>query len=287
MKRVCAIALCLLMCWSAAAGERWAIVVGIGEYPAESGWHKINGDKDIEIIIPMLCKFGFSASHITTLKNEEATKQNIKNAVMELLPKLKSGDTLYFHFSGHGQRFTDLDGDEEDGWDEAIIPYDARPSYDPNGYKGDNHIVDDELNGWLLDVRRKVGPEGKILVVLDACHSGGGSRDDEDEDVTVRGTTDIFEIGSAAPKGPGARRAVEWVCISACKSDQRNYEYKADNGRQYGRLSWVLSRGLAPDMRAEELERMINAQYESLPLTPSPQAVELDCRPDMMNKPVL
>lgn len=286
MKRVCAIVLYMLMYLSVAAGERWAIVVGIGEYPNGAGWRKINGDNDIGIIMPMLCRFGFPSSHINILQNEEATKQNIKNAVMELLPKLKSSDTFYFHFSGHGQLITDLDGDEEDGWDEAIIPYDARPSYDPDGYKGENHIVDDELNGWLLDVRRKVGPEGKILVVLDACHSGGGSRD-EDEDVTVRGTADRFEIKSAAPKGPSAQRAVEWVCISACKSDQRNHEYKTDNGRQYGRLSWVLSRGLAPDMRAGELERLINVQYKSLPLTPSPQTAEMDCRLDMMNKPVL
>lgn len=279
--------LSLFVVYSTVAVERWAIVVGIGEYPAESGWHRINGDNDIEIIIPMLPKLGFSASHITTLKNEEATKQNIENAVMGLLPKLHSGDTFYFHFSGHGQQITDLDGDEKDGWDEAIIPYDARPNYDPDCYKGEKHIVDDELNEWLHDVRGRVGPEGKILVVLDACHSGSGSRDEYDDEFTVRGTIDRFEIESAAPKSPYVPRTVEWVCISACKSDQRNYEYKSDNGRQYGRLSWVLSRIMMPDMRAEELERMINARYNSLPLTPSPQTVEMDCRPDMMNKPVL
>ena len=38
---------------------------------------------------------------------------------------VKSGDIVYLHFSCHGQPVEDLDGDEKDGWDESIVPYDA------------------------------------------------------------------------------------------------------------------------------------------------------------------
>ena len=110
----------------AGAQQKRALVIGIGDYPAGSGWREINGDRD----------------------------------------------ELYIHFSGHGQQVTDVSGDEPDGLDEALIPYDAAIEYGRNGYKGQNHILDDELGVWLEALRESVGPKGVIVVALDACHSG-------------------------------------------------------------------------------------------------------------------
>lgn len=36
------------------------------------------------------------------------------------------GDSLFFHFSGHGSQQYDRNGDEEDGYDETICPTDFR-----------------------------------------------------------------------------------------------------------------------------------------------------------------
>ena len=290
MKKLCVILLCLLTIHSAFAVERWAIVIGIGNYPAESGWKKIHGDNDLEIIVPMLCKLGFPKGNIIKLANQSATKQNIKNAVYkDLMPKLHNGDIVYFHFSGHGQQITDLDGDEEDGWDEAMIPYDAMSKYNANGYKGENHLVDDELNEWLRDILKKIGNTGKILVVLDACHSGGASRgEDEDENQSVRGTNDRFRIPLTTDKQTSVdRRPIEWVCISACQYDQRNYEYKSANGDMYGRLSCSLSVVLTSNIGLQELAVAIKRQYMLMPLTSSPQTVKIEYHPNLVNKPVL
>lgn len=279
MKKLCVILLCLLTIHSAFAVERWAIVIGIGDYPADSGWNNINGDRDIEIIVPMLHKFGFPQDNIITLTNQSATKQNIKDAVYKnMIPKLHNGDIVYFHFSGHGQQISDLDGDEEDGWDEAMIPYDAKLSYDANGYRGENHIVDDELNSWLHDIRKRVGVRGKILVVLDACHSGGGSREADDTDIaTVRGTDERFRITqNANNQETHPKREINWVCISACQSGESNYEYKADNGKRYGRLSWCLSKTLTADTLVNELETAIMRQYQLLPPMPFSQTVHME-----------
>jgi hypothetical protein len=37
-----------------------------------------------------------------------------------------SGDSLFFLFSGHGGQTEDLNGDEDDGMDETILPVDWR-----------------------------------------------------------------------------------------------------------------------------------------------------------------
>ena len=60
-----------------------------------------------------------------------------------------SGDIIYLHFSCHGQPIEDIDGDEDDGWDEALIPFDAKKKYQKGTYTGENHITDDELNSYL------------------------------------------------------------------------------------------------------------------------------------------
>lgn len=45
---------------------------------------------------------------------------------------------FFFHFSGHGGRVKDVDGDEDDGYDETIYPVDH------DRYQGDSgQIVDD------------------------------------------------------------------------------------------------------------------------------------------------
>lgn len=280
---------CLFAVHFAIAAERWAIVVGIGSYPENSGWRPINGDKDLDLVIPMLKKNGFPDDHITTLANEQATKRNIEKALHSLLANLRAGDIVYFHFSGHGQLVTDINGDEGDyGYDESIVPYDAALKYDFNGYKGQNHIVDDELNQWLTAVRKRIGNKGRLLVVLDACHSGGGSRDENDEEEFVRGCRDCFNIPSLnSQKIKSVPNSISWVCISACQSEQSNYEYKADNGKKYGRLSWALSKILTVGMPANELGAAIAQQYELLPAMPFPQDADIEIAADLANKPVL
>ena len=198
----------LLLCGIANAQNKRALVIGIGDYPEESGWCKIHGDNDISIVTEMLEENGFEQVQI--LCNKAATKKGIIDALDNLAKKATLGDVIYIHFSGHGQQITDLDGDEPDGYDEAWIPYDACKDYSAK-YKGQNHIVDDELFDFLNQLRAKVGDKGKIIVVSDACHSGSGSRGDEDEDV-VRGVQEKFEMPAERNAGSVKKENLRHGC---------------------------------------------------------------------------
>lgn len=239
-RTILCIFLMLLSAVILAGQERRALLIGIGEYPAESEWTLVHGDNDVRIIREFLLGQGLRGECIETITNEEATKKGILSALERLAKTAGKGDVVYIHFSGHGQQVTDLDGDEEDGFDEAWVPYDARKKYVSRVYEGENHIIDDELNAYLKKLRAKVGPKGRITVVSDACHSGSGSRGLGDDEY-FRGTDEKFILPAGVKHRSGRSNTVEWLFIGACKSYQTNYEWKAQDGQFYGCLSYVIA----------------------------------------------
>lgn len=242
--RLAAIAFCVfLMLLSTvilAAQERRALLIGIGEYPPGSEWTLVHGDNDVRIVREFLLGQGLRGECIETITNEKATKKGILSALERLTKIAGKGDAVYIHFSGHGQQVTDLDGDEEDGFDEAWVPYDAWKKYVAGVYEGENHIIDDEINVCLKKLRAKVGAKGRITLVSDACHSGSGSRGLEDDEY-FRGTDEKFILPSRVARKSGRSNTVEWLFIGACKSYQTNYELKAPDGKFYGCLSYVIA----------------------------------------------
>src|SRR5690606_35792219 len=106
---------------------------------------------------------GFKDENITTLIDAQATKNGIVDAITTLQNKIKKGDIVVFHYSGHGQQIFDDNGDEVDGLDEALVPYDAFVKYTHN-YKGQNHLRDDELGNIIANFRNKLGKQGQLLL---------------------------------------------------------------------------------------------------------------------------
>ena len=269
----------LFLSLTAQAQKKMALVVGIGNYPQESGWCTIHGDNDIPIVVEMLEQNGFGKDDIQILKNEKATKQAIMQAVGGLIQKANEGDVVYIHFSGHGQQITDLDGDEPDGYDEAWIPYDACQKYNTNSYVGQNHIIDDELFDLLTTLRAKVGGNGKIVVVSDACHSGSGSRGDEDVDV-VRGVQDKFELPPTRNVSVAKRESTAWLFVSACKAYQNNFEHRDAQGNYHGMLSYLLWENRAVMRDATWQEVMATIDNRMLYLAKYPQQSQREGAPN-------
>ena len=265
---------------------RRALVIGIGPYPdVDGGWHAIHGDNDIALVCEILKDNHFDERHIATLRNEQATYDGIMSAIGRLTDASAEGDTVVISFSGHGQQITDLNGDEPDGYDEAWIPYDALQIPTHASYHGERHITDDMLNTWLTSLREKIGAQGHIVVIADACHSGDSTRGMDGS--TVRGTNSRFTLDGEA-KPFGKRLPMQWLLVSACSYDECNREATLPDGTQCGSLTYALwlMRGQLGKWSAEKLLHRLRQTLKT-PLLPRPQTPHIQAPQKMHKKPLL
>ena len=229
--------------------KKRALLVGISSYRANgrTAWTNIHGKEDVDFLAPALIKKGFT---VKTLVNEQATYQGITYSLKTLITETKKGDVVFIHFSCHGQPVEDglLKGfpkDENDGYDEAIVPIDAGRVYSTNGYKGEKHLIDDELNGFIKSIRTKIGPKGMLYVTIDACHAGEASRKGIE---TVRGTNEALTSQANVKYNPPRSNIRHYqveqgtllspvLFIEACQSRERNTEIRV-NGKEFGALSF-------------------------------------------------
>lgn len=194
MKHYVAILLLLIAILPMRSATKRALLIGISEYPInnklkDAAWQPIHGVNDVDLVSKTLSAQGFKLS---TLKNSNATASKIRRALNILQSETRSGDIVYLHFSCHGQPVEDMNEDEEDGWDESIVPYDAQMVYKKGKYEGGNHIIDDELHSVFQKLMKKVGPSGLVCVVIDACHAGNSYMGYEEDDSFCRGTKKGF-----------------------------------------------------------------------------------------------
>ena len=130
------------------------------------------------------------------------------------------------------------------------MPIDAGKIYSVTGYRGEKHLTDDELNGFIVKLRKKMGPTGMLYVAMDACHAGTLSRNGIE---TVRGTNEGLtktNVKYNPPKStirhypiPKSTNMAPALFIEACQSRERNTEIRI-NGKEYGALSYNIWQAL-------------------------------------------
>lgn len=148
-------------------GRTKAVLIGIN-YVGQEG--QLSGCiNDVKQMCSFLDRNGFATQpgsrRVFTDDNNytpgcSPTVRNIIEAMKWLVQDNQPGDSLFFHYSGHGGSVEDDDGDEEDGRDETIIPLD---------YKTNGQIRDDNIFK-LLVAPLKEGVQ--MVCVFDCCHSG-------------------------------------------------------------------------------------------------------------------
>lgn len=120
----------------------------------------------------------FNNLQICRLQNDQATHSNICRGFEKFLAQATEKDVVWFHFSGHGaesptaKEFLPL---EPNGKDQTLVCYQKMDT-------DHLHLADKEL-AVLLHKVANVDLEGNpkksphIVVTLDCCHSGSGTRD--------------------------------------------------------------------------------------------------------------
>ena len=143
-----------------------ALLVGINRYPDPRNELKGCVNDVRQMAETLKSRYGFPGDgNLRILTDARATTKAILDGLAWLTAGASPGDSLVFHYSGHGSQVPDKNGDETtDRLDEILCPYDL---------DWDHPLTDDDLAAACADV-----PQGALLtVILDCCHSGTGLRD--------------------------------------------------------------------------------------------------------------
>jgi len=265
--------------------EKYALIIAIGEYDQSlTGWYPISAQNDVPLIEHALADLGFEETNVMFLTDADATKEGIMNAMNELYSKVEPGDHVVIHYSGHGHQIFDDNGDEIDGLDEALVSYDA-PMNMTEGYDGSLHFRDDELGEMINKFRIKLGPSGHILLFLDSCHSGTGTRGA----AKVRGgapplvpenwtpqakSDDKVGFGINSDQGSNARgvsteNLAKFVVFSGASANELNYETYDDEDNAVGSLSYCIYKAFS-QMQEGETYRQVFAKIMAEMATKAP-----------------
>jgi Caspase domain len=141
-----------------------ALVVGIAKYANPK--NNLDGlENDVSALIKLLGKFG--VTDLEVIRDSNATADNIRNGLRNLVTGAKAGDTRIFYYSGHGALLPpDFSGtDDPDGRDEALVPYEGDVS----------SLI---LDNWVASFLKNTLPKNVFLwSIYDACHSGDMFKD--------------------------------------------------------------------------------------------------------------
>jgi hypothetical protein len=185
----------------AVAFNAFALIIAIADYKSVSSLPRIvhNDASDIRntLIAPNHC--GYSPDNVHLLLDEDATLANIRSELAWLAKVAGPNDSVIFYFSGHGVLLKSIANGES-----ALVPWDADMK---------NLLSTCLSENELSDALRKIS-SARLLVLLDACHSGGS--------VVLKGDREAndfregFQEKSLEHLGQGAGR----VAIASSRSNE-------------------------------------------------------------------
>jgi hypothetical protein len=155
-----------------------ALLIGINNYN-DSRFNNLKGCiTDVQLQRELLIhRFGFSPDDILILTDDtpaKPTRDNILAAFKEhLIDLTQPGDVAVFHFSGHGDCVVDskpirLENGDLAQFNSTFVPFDSRVGRDEDS-------VPDIMGKTLFLLASQIKTE-YVTLVLDSCHSGGGTR---------------------------------------------------------------------------------------------------------------
>ncbi|WP_180129045.1 caspase family protein [Rhodoferax sp. BLA1] len=264
-----------------------ALCIGINNYP---GTHMdLQGCvNDANDWADCLGARGFGVSK---LLDDQATKAAMVAALSNLISKASKNDSLVITFSGHGSYQPDTDGDEADGLDEALCPYDLQT-------KG-AALTDDEIK--TLFAARKPGV--RLVLIADSCHSGTVTRaakaepgadtrprfmpmgnwlpaKDLPKNRAGKLAATVLAPAGASPLLGAYSRLLGDLLLSGCKEGPNNFSYDAHiQGRYNGAFTYYALKALKtlkPEASYADWHKAILKYLPSASYPQSPQIVGSD-----------
>ncbi|GIE35180.1 hypothetical protein Ait01nite_082250 [Actinoplanes italicus] len=222
----------------------YALLVGVNRYAAPDTVVPdlrgcVNDVVDVLAMLRTTVRPGTKLDPVV-LHDEQATLEAVVSGLRAHLTRAGPDDTALFWFSGHGSEAVAPAGAwkvEGTGMLQTLLCHDSRTDGVPD-------LWDKELS-VLLDV--VAARAGHVAVILDSCHSEGGTREVGSRWRAVppgpaRDTGLLLPELLARMAGPDAE-APEHVALAACRRDQQAEERLLD-GVPHGLFTWSLLRAL-------------------------------------------
>lgn len=147
--------------------KKYAVVIGIVYQSADFGIIKHTDDDAAAVDTLLTQKWGYPRENVLTLLNEQATGENIINALRWLAtnPDIDENTDVVFYYSGHGIRNgAGINAPPSFDQGAALVPYD----YANFDFRTGNGLVwDGELAQYLGQVKA-----GRMWINFDSCFSG-------------------------------------------------------------------------------------------------------------------
>ena len=244
----------------------YALLVGINEYDRRSLVPSLSGctndAKAMKTYLEARVASHKTQLHTKMLLDEQATRQAVIDGFRAHLKQANEGDTVLFYYAGHGSQ----NRAPQEFWpvmpsqlNETLVCHDSRL---PDSWD----IADKELSKLIAEVGQQ---NPHITIVLDCCHSGSGTRSDQNSVFAKRKTAiderdrpassfliSVQELKQtekaiAEKSAPAIARSLDstssgWhlpqgrhVLMAACRDSEEASEYRA-HGQPCGAFSHFL-----------------------------------------------
>ena len=108
---------------------------------------------------------------VTTLTNAGASRENIMQAIKDLVQRTGPNDLIVLSIAGHGaQEPETVKGSEPDGIENVFL----LPGFEPTARGSKQRILGSEFNHFIRQFESR---GAKVLFVADTCHGGGLARE--------------------------------------------------------------------------------------------------------------
>ena len=266
--------------------KKLALCIGINNYPGTdmdlAGCVNDANDWAAELV-----KRGFSVSK---LLDEQATKAGMVEGMRRVIDQAAPGDVVVITYSGHGTYQYDTDGEEADGLDEALCPYDIRAL--------GAALIDDEIHAIFKSRREGV----HLTLISDSCHSGTVNRAPADSADQEAGRLPRFmpmrvwmpepRLATAGPQGAAVPRKGKHgaatafttepeddagdVLMAGCEEGEGHFSYDASfQNRSNGAFSFYALRALRTLPAHASYAQWHQALADDLPSTRYPQKPQI------------